>query len=121
MSKVYGETVIPWDLAYALTSVLAGKDLSNDNLRPLTRAILEAVSSAFLCRNEHSNLRDSVQLRAAVEHAYRALLALNVTATNARVVVGSLLKAGLYVCADRTLVVPIPPAFLALPPEPASR
>jgi len=59
VSKIYGESVIPWELAYALTSVLAGKDLSNPDLAPLTRAILEAVSSAFLCRSEHSNLRES--------------------------------------------------------------
>jgi hypothetical protein len=35
VGKLYQKPVIPWDLAFALTSVLAGRDLSNDSLPPL--------------------------------------------------------------------------------------
>src|SRR5258708_437610 len=77
MAKFYEKTVVPWDLAYALTSVLAGKDLSNDALTPLTGAILHAVYSAFVCINTGSHLGNSAHLRPAVEHAYHALLPLH--------------------------------------------
>jgi len=104
VSKIYGETVIPWDLACALTSVLAGKDRGRGQ-------------RAFACRNEQSSLRQPVEFRTAVERAYGALLALDVSAPKARVVAGGLLKVGGFICADRPLVRPIPPAF----PPPANR
>ncbi len=121
MAKFYEKTVVPWDLAYALTSVLAGKDLSNDALTPLTGAILDAVDSAFVCMNTGSDLGNSVQFRASVEHAYHALLALDVSAPNARVVVGGLFKAGNLICNGGPLVRPIPPALRPMSPRQANR
>lgn len=87
---------------------------------PLTRAILRAVNNGFVCRSEQTNLGKSVESRTAVEHAYGVLLALDI-APNARVVAGGLLKAGRFICADRTLVQPIPPALRPVLPQGANR
>ena len=112
MAELYGVAVILWDFAYALTSVLAGKDVSQDTLTPLTSSILGALDSAFA----RSNLRKSAQFRASVEHAYDALLALGVSPANTRVVVDSLLKAADLIVNRRPFQL-IPPAFPPMLPQ----
>jgi hypothetical protein len=108
INKLYPIGFVTRDLAYALTSALAGKGLSDDTLTPLTRATLGIIDSAFACRTDSSDLRNSVQFRASIEQAYHALLALDASAPNTRVVMGLLFRA-----ADRIahpIVRPIPPA-----------
>jgi hypothetical protein len=120
MAKLYEETVIPWDLAYALTSVLAGKNLSNHTLTPLTSAILEAVDRAFVCRDTQSDLGKSPQFRASIELAYDALLALDVSHPNARIVAGGLLESGKLIRARGPrlpFIRPIPPVLRPMSPQ----
>jgi len=83
---------VSWSQAYTLTSVLAGKDLSEATLTPLTHAILGMMDSALVCLNTSARLHDSARFHTFAEQAYTALLALNVSAQNARIVMGVLLS-----------------------------
>jgi hypothetical protein len=87
-----GKAFVSWDQAYALTSVLAGKDLSEDLLAPLSGAILGMVDSALVCLNDSSRLRDSAGFRASSEQAYKALRTLGVAPPNVEVVMGILFR-----------------------------
>ena len=50
MFMLYQTTVIPEGLAYSLTSALAGKKLTQENLTPLTRSTIAALNAASDCR-----------------------------------------------------------------------
>jgi hypothetical protein len=75
-----------WDEAYKLTSALAGKELSEGNLTPLSEAIRGIANSAVVCRNTGSALLDSAEFRASAEKANDALRALGVSNHDARAV-----------------------------------
>lgn len=81
-----------WKLAYALTRVLAGKTLSEDREAPLTEAIAGVVASAVDCRANLTRLLDSTQFQNSMEQAYKALIALNVSVPNTRVMMGLLYR-----------------------------
>jgi hypothetical protein len=81
-----------WEVAYALTNVLAGKELSDTALTPLTSAMLEMMDSALDSLSNETNLQDSADFRTSVEHAYKALLALGVSSPNVQVVMEALFR-----------------------------
>jgi hypothetical protein len=90
------------DQAYKLTSVLAGRDLSEENLRPLVEGIVGMAESAMESRNTSSPLRDSATFHSSAEKVGAALQALGVSNADIRVV-GDSLFAG----AERAATPPI--------------
>lgn len=75
-------------LGKPLARVLAGKDLSDDTLTPLTEAILGVIDSTRAWRGDGSRgLRTSPELRASLEQAYSALTALHVSSRDTRLVI----------------------------------
>jgi hypothetical protein len=72
--------------------VLAGKDLSDDTLAPLSDAILGMVDSALVCLTDSTRLRDSIEFRVHAEQAYRAVGALGVSPPNVQVVMEALFR-----------------------------
>ena len=80
-----------WQLAYALTRVLAGKALSEDRVAP-AEAIEGVVASALECRANLTRLPDSIRFRNSMEQAYRALISLGVSVPNSRVMMGLLFR-----------------------------
>jgi hypothetical protein len=119
VGKLYQKPVIPWYLAFALTSVLAGRDLSNDSLAPLTRAILGALDSAFVCKDVECDLRSSTEFRASVGEAYDSLLALGVNSSNASIAAEGLIQAGYQIRHRDPLIRPIHPATRPVSPTSA--
>ena len=81
-----------WEIAYALTNVLAGKDLSDAALTPLTDAMLDMMDSALDSLSNETKLDDSAEFRTSAEQAYKALLALDVSVPNVQVVMEALLR-----------------------------
>jgi hypothetical protein len=80
------------DQAYKLTWVLAGKDLSEDNVKPLAEGIVGMAVSAVECRNVACQLQDSAAFRSAAETAWGALRALGVSDADLRVVTDALFR-----------------------------
>lgn len=108
----YRSTVIQRDFARMLTSALVGKNLSHENLTPITRSIVEALNTAFKCRDTHRELGQSMRFRASATSMYNALRELRVSATEASMVTEGLLNAGsLIVNPPRFFFRHIPPAF----------
>ena len=98
MSKLYQTTVIPRDLSRSLTAALAGKDLTNENLMPLTRSIVAALNLAFDCRESRQcELGKLEGFRSSALGTYNALLALGAGPPQARTVMNEVLRAGLLI------------------------
>lgn len=100
-----------WELAYALTSVLAGKNLSDDRVAPLTEAIAGVVASAVDCRANLTRLLDSTQFQHSMEQAYKALIALNVSVPNTRVMMGLLYRSVNRMARRGSRSVPMYPSY----------
>lgn len=58
------------DQGYKLTWVLAGKDLSEDNVKPLAEGIVGMAVAAVECRNVVCPLQDSAVFRSAADMAW---------------------------------------------------
>ena len=110
VAERYGMPVIPWTFSYSLTSSLMGRTLNREALKQLSSSIVTSMDAAMDCRNTQSSIRKSAKFRAAAEVSYDRLLALGVEAADARVVIDSLLKAGLLICNSNVRIIPIPPA-----------
>jgi hypothetical protein len=80
------------DQAYKLTRVLAGKDLSEDNLAPLTRAITAIITSAITSRKSGASIRDSTALRDSSQQTYDALRNIGVNNRDLRIVIDAFLR-----------------------------
>ena len=109
----YGEPVISWELAYQLTSVLAGRELPDPVIARLTTSLVNAMDSAISCRKTLSSVRLSAKFRVSTESFYSELLAMGVDTDNAKIVTESLLRGGMSISYTDTavpLVKPIPPA-----------
>ena len=108
----YGKVLIPWDVAYALTSALAGRELPDEMLKQLSSSFVLAIDSTVSCRDTRSSLRKSVKFRAALESMNNSLVSLGVHGADALVVLESLSTAGLRIAdpnAAGPVVKPIPP------------
>ena len=84
-------------LTSRLTGVLIGRDLSDENLTPLTSAIAGALRGAIWCRIRGFNIRSSTEFRAATVQAYKALIALGVSTRDTQAVVALLFNAADWV------------------------
>jgi hypothetical protein len=80
------------DQAYKLTWVLAGKDLTEDNVKPLAEGIVGMAVSAVECRNAACPLQDSTAFRSAAEMAWGALRELGVSDADLRIVTDALFR-----------------------------
>jgi hypothetical protein len=80
------------DQAYKLTSALAGKNLSEENLRPLVEEIVGMAASAIECSDTASPLQNSAAFRSSAEKAFAALQALGVSGADLRVVTDALFR-----------------------------
>src|SRR5207248_2820429 len=74
------------DQGYKLTSALAGKDLSEDNVTPLVEGIIGMAESAIECRNTSAPLQNSAAFRTSAEKTWTALQTLGVKNPELRVV-----------------------------------
>jgi hypothetical protein len=101
ISKLHPPGFVSRDLAYALTSAIAGKDLSDDNLTPLVNGILANFGSALACKADICDLMKSVQFRAFTKQTLSALTALDVSARDAMGVIRLV-----YQAADRIVRAP---------------
>ena len=92
----YDRLVIPWSLAYVLTSTLAGANLPADSAKLLVASILSSLDSAFVCyeTSRPRCLENSVQFRLSVTSAHHTLLALGISRPNVRTVIENLILAG---------------------------
>jgi hypothetical protein len=80
------------DQAYKLTWVLTGKDLTEDNVKPLAEGIVGMAVSAVECRNVACPLQDSTAFRNAAEMAWGALRELGVSDADLRIVTDALFR-----------------------------
>jgi len=80
------------DQAYKLTWVLGGKDLTEDNVKPLAEGIVGMAVSAVECRNVACPLQDSAAFRNAAEMAWGALRTLGVSDADLGVVTDALFR-----------------------------
>jgi hypothetical protein len=108
ISKLHPPGFVSRDLAYALTSAIAGKDLSDDNLTPLVTGILANFVSALACKAASCDLMKSVQFSTSIKQTHSALTDLGVSAWDAIAVIRLV-----YQAADR---VARPPAASLIRP-----
>jgi hypothetical protein len=94
VAEQYNESVIPWSLAYVLTSTLAGKSLPEGSVKLLAASIVSSLDNAFVCRKTSTPLRNSAQFRITVKTAYDTLLALGVSRPNVQIVIKNLIITG---------------------------
>ena len=80
------------DQAYKLTSVLAGKDLSEENLMPLVEGIVGMAESAAESSATSAPLEKSVAFRTAAEKFWSALHALGVGNPDLEIVTDALFR-----------------------------
>jgi hypothetical protein len=111
--KTRGMSAVPWDLAYALTSVLRGRKLTDSELTDLNRAMLEAVDAAISWRAT----RRAARFQEAALQVHEIILGFGVTVGNARAVSVGLLKAASLIVNHGPLVQPISPAYPPTVPE----
>ena len=86
-----------WNQAYLLTSLLAGRDLSDASVTPLTHAILGIVDGAVTCLETSAPLRSSARARTSADATYSALRAVGVSNNDARLLIESLLVSAVHV------------------------
>jgi hypothetical protein len=101
-----------WTLCLLLLALPANaQPVANEAIiaRPLTTVILGVIDSAFACRDDSSELRNSVPFRASIEQVYNALIALDVSVPNSEAVAGLLFSAAYRVA--HPIVRPIPPVY----------
>jgi hypothetical protein len=79
VSKLHPPGFVSRNLAFALTSAISGKQLSEDNLTPLVDGILANFISALACKPDSCDLMKSVQFRASIKQSHSALRALGVS------------------------------------------
>jgi hypothetical protein len=96
----YDKYVIPWSLAYVLTSALAGKDLPRNSANHIATSTLNALDSAFVCRRTATNLRDSAPFVSALKTLQETLLLVGVSPPNVKIVIDNV------GCAARLVVDP---------------
>jgi hypothetical protein len=101
ISKLHPPGFVSRDLAYALTSAIAGKDLSDENLTPLVNGILANFVIALACQANSCDLIKSVQFSASIKQTHSALTDLGVSARDAIGVVRLV-----YQAADRVVRTP---------------
>jgi hypothetical protein len=99
------------NLAFSLTSALAGRDLSDEKLTPLVNGILVNYAAALACKANSCDLLKSVPFRASIEQTYSALVDLGVTAPDAQRVMRLVYQAASRVgeTTGQPVVRPIPP------------
>jgi hypothetical protein len=73
-------------LEYQLTWVLAGKDLSEENVRPLAEAVVAMVESGVRLQGTSTGLEESGEFRNAARKAWDALAALGVGSADVEIV-----------------------------------
>jgi hypothetical protein len=94
VAERYDRFVVPWSLAYVLTSTLAGKRLPQSVVKQLAASIVAALDSAVVCRQTSTLTWNCAQFRASAKSAHDTLLALGVAPPNARIVIENLIFAG---------------------------
>ncbi len=99
----YDKYVIPWSVAYVVTSVLAGKDLPRNSVTWLVTSIVTALDSAFVCRRTSTPLRDSAEFGSALKRLRETLLSLGVAPSNVKIAVDNMIDAGRLVVDPVTL------------------
>ena len=112
-AKRYDKYVIPWSLAYVVTSVLAGKDLPRHSATLLSTSIIAALDGAFMCRRTATPLRDSPEYRSALTDLRETLLSVRVAPSDMNVVIENLITASRQIV-DRTEFEPISSVFQEL-------
>ena len=115
MFQHYRIGIISKDLASSLTSALAGKDLTPENLTRLMQSMISSINAAFLCRDTKCELGNSTRFRVFALDVYNALLDLDVSVRETSNVTEGLFKAGLFIVKRPPLYwmpgTPIPPAY----------
>ena len=89
----YDTYVIPWSLAYVLTSVLAGKNLPRNSANLIATSTLTALDSAFVCRRTSTPLRNSAQFLSSLKTLQETLLSVGVNAPNVKIVIDNVIGA----------------------------
>jgi hypothetical protein len=80
------------DEAYKLTRVLAGKDLTPENLAPLVEGIIEMQNAAMECRDTSTPLQNSADFPRSAEKVWAALQAIGVSDPDLRIVTGAFFR-----------------------------
>ena len=80
------------DLAYKLTRVLAGKDLTASNVRPLSEGIVGMNESALDCSIASCRLQDSTAFLISAQRTWDALQGLGVKDQDLRIVTDALFR-----------------------------
>jgi hypothetical protein len=110
-SSYRDKPVVPWNFAFALTTVLAGREVPDEMLTRLTDEILDAFDAAFACRNQGCYLGYSAEFRRAAEQVRDELVAVGVSKADALQVAGGIMEGGRLIASPpRLRVMPIPPA-----------
>jgi len=89
----YAKYVIPWSLAYVLTSVLAGKNLPRNSAETIATSTLNALDTAFACRRTSTPVRESAQFLSALKALRETLLILEVNPPNVRIIIDNVIGA----------------------------
>jgi hypothetical protein len=90
-SIAFGSFFSP-DLAYKLTRALAGKDLTELNVRPLSEGIIGMNESALDCSIASCQLQDSAAFRSSAQRTWDALHVLGVEERDLRIVTAALFR-----------------------------
>jgi hypothetical protein len=103
--------VVPWHLAFALTTVLSGRELSDEAIGELINRVLDAFDAAYTCREQGCFLGYSAEFRSAVTRVRDALVAIGISKADALQVAGGIMEGGRLIASpQRPRVIPIPPA-----------